>query len=151
MVTDLNPNAGSNPSNLTDVNGTLFFDAQAGSVCCALYKTDGTMVLIENPSLMPHASTVSHVEEPFVKARIVTPADYIGPIMSLGNEREVQPSAPLGADGAAGPVGRDLEGGAVRTQLRRPVADQLVQRLAPEVAPLLQSEVRVLERQLRQR
>jgi GTP-binding protein LepA len=57
------------------------------SVEYKVYLNDGTMVLIENPSLMPHASTVSHVEEPFVKARIVTPADYIGPIMSLGNER----------------------------------------------------------------
>ena len=57
------------------------------SVEYKVYLNDGSMVLIENPSLMPQASSVSHVEEPFVKARIVTPADYIGPIMSLGNER----------------------------------------------------------------
>jgi GTP-binding protein LepA len=36
---------------------------------------------------MPHGSEVDHVEEPFVKARIVAPADYIGPIMTLVNER----------------------------------------------------------------
>jgi len=57
------------------------------SVEYKVYLNDGSMVLIENPSLMPSASSVSHVEEPFVKARIVTPADYIGPIMSLANER----------------------------------------------------------------
>jgi GTP-binding protein LepA len=45
------------------------------------------MRLLENPSLMPHGSLVSHVEEPFVKARIVAPAEYIGPIMTLGTER----------------------------------------------------------------
>ena len=52
-----------------------------------VYMNDGSMMLLENPSLMPHGSTVSHVEEPFVKARIVAPAEYIGPIMTLGNER----------------------------------------------------------------
>jgi GTP-binding protein LepA len=52
-----------------------------------VYHNDGSMMLLENPSLMPHGSVVSHVEEPFVKARIVAPAEYIGPIMTLGNER----------------------------------------------------------------
>ena len=52
-----------------------------------VYMNDGSMVLLANPSLMPHGSVVSHVEEPYVKARIVAPADYIGPIMTLGNER----------------------------------------------------------------
>ncbi len=52
-----------------------------------VYMNDGTMMLLENPSLMPHGSVVSHVEEPYVKARIVAPAEYIGPIMTLGNER----------------------------------------------------------------
>src|SRR5256886_6815368 len=45
------------------------------------------MELVENPSLMPHGSTVDRVEEPFVKARIFVPADYIGGIMKLGQER----------------------------------------------------------------
>ncbi|HKG91183.1 MAG TPA: translation elongation factor 4 [Gemmatimonadaceae bacterium] len=51
------------------------------------WKTDGTMELIENPSLMPPAGEIQRVEEPFVKARIMAPAEYIGPIMSLGTER----------------------------------------------------------------
>ncbi len=50
-------------------------------------KTDGTMELVENPSLMPHGSAVDHIEEPYVKARIVAPAEYIGGIMKLGQER----------------------------------------------------------------
>ena len=52
-----------------------------------VYQGDGSMVLLENPSLMPPASTVQHIEEPYVKARIVAPAEFIGPIMTLGNER----------------------------------------------------------------
>src|SRR2546430_136151 len=52
-----------------------------------VYRTDGTMELVENPSLMPHGSTVDRVEEPFVKARIFVPADYIGGIMKLGPGR----------------------------------------------------------------
>jgi len=52
-----------------------------------VYRTDGTMELVENPSLMPHGSTVDRVEEPFVKARIFVPADYIGGVMNLGQER----------------------------------------------------------------
>jgi GTP-binding protein LepA len=52
-----------------------------------VYRNDGTMMLLENPSAMPHGSVVARVEEPYVKARIVAPADYIGPIMQLGTER----------------------------------------------------------------
>jgi len=52
-----------------------------------VYEEDGTMVLIENPSKMPAPGTYNRVEEPYVKARIMAPSDYIGPIMTLGNER----------------------------------------------------------------
>jgi GTP-binding protein LepA len=52
-----------------------------------VYRTDGTMELVENPSLLPHGSTVDRIEEPYVKARIFAPADYIGGIMKLGQER----------------------------------------------------------------
>ena len=52
-----------------------------------VHKTDGTMALVENPSLLPHGSTVDRIEEPYVKARIVAPAEYIGAIMRLGQER----------------------------------------------------------------
>ncbi len=52
-----------------------------------VHKTDGTMDVVENPSLMPHGSAVVRIEEPYVKARIVAPAEYIGAIMKLGQER----------------------------------------------------------------
>jgi GTP-binding protein LepA len=52
-----------------------------------VYRTDGTRELVENPSLMPHGSTVDRIEEPYVKARILAPADYIGAVMRLGQER----------------------------------------------------------------
>jgi GTP-binding protein LepA len=52
-----------------------------------VFKTDGVEVLVENPALMPPASVVDGIEEPFVKARIMVPTDYIGPVMTLGTER----------------------------------------------------------------
>ena len=52
-----------------------------------VHKTDGSMELVENPSKLPHGSTVDRIEEPYVKARIVAPTEYIGAIMKLGQER----------------------------------------------------------------
>ncbi len=57
------------------------------SVEYKVYRTDGSMELIENPSKMPSAVVIDYVEEPYVKARIMAPAEYIGPIMTLGTER----------------------------------------------------------------
>ena len=57
------------------------------SVEYRVYRTDGTMQLVENPSLMPPATLIHYVEEPYVKARIMAPADYIGGIMTLGTDR----------------------------------------------------------------
>ena len=57
------------------------------SVEYKVYKTDGTMVLVENPALMPNTAVIERIEEPYVKARIMAPSDYIGPIMALGTER----------------------------------------------------------------
>ncbi|MHB1071132.1 MAG: translation elongation factor 4 [Gemmatimonadaceae bacterium] len=52
-----------------------------------VFKTDGEEVLVENPALMPSAAVIDRVEEPFVRARIMAPAEYIGPIMTLGTDR----------------------------------------------------------------
>ena len=52
-----------------------------------VYQSDGTMRVIENPTAMPHGSTVERIEEPYVKTRITAPAEYIGAIMKLGQER----------------------------------------------------------------
>jgi len=52
-----------------------------------IHHTDGTMELLESPSKMPDPGTIDRIEEPYVKARIMVPAEYIGPIMTLGTER----------------------------------------------------------------
>jgi GTP-binding protein LepA len=57
------------------------------SVEYKVYKTDNTMELVENPALMPDRAVIERIEEPYVKARIMAPAEYIGPIMTLGTER----------------------------------------------------------------
>jgi GTP-binding protein LepA len=57
------------------------------SVEYKVYRTDGTMELVENPALMPNSAVIERIEEPYVKARIMAPSDYIGPIMTLGTER----------------------------------------------------------------
>jgi GTP-binding protein LepA len=51
------------------------------------HLTDGTTQTVENPSRLPHGSTLDRIEEPFVKARIIAPAEFIGAIMKLGQER----------------------------------------------------------------
>jgi GTP-binding protein LepA len=57
------------------------------SVEYRVHRTDGEMTLVENPALMPSAGEIASVEEPFVRARIMVPTEYIGPIMTLGTER----------------------------------------------------------------
>ncbi|HPF61170.1 MAG: translation elongation factor 4 [Gemmatimonadetes bacterium] len=52
-----------------------------------VYLTDGTMRAVENPSDLPDPATITRIEEPFVKARIMAPTEYIGGIMKLGQER----------------------------------------------------------------
>ncbi len=52
-----------------------------------VYMTDGTMQLVENPSSLPAPANIERIEEPYVKARIMAPKDYIGPLMTLGTER----------------------------------------------------------------
>jgi len=51
------------------------------------YKGEKKRVQVDNPSEMPDAGKVETVWEPYIKASIITPADYIGPIMSLCQER----------------------------------------------------------------
>ncbi|HEU4631874.1 MAG TPA: translation elongation factor 4 [Gemmatimonadaceae bacterium] len=57
------------------------------SVEYRVYRTDGELVLVENPAKMPPSAVVDRIEEPYVKARIMAPSEYIGPIMTLGTER----------------------------------------------------------------
>ena len=57
--------------------------ATAPSVVYHAYLTDGSVLSIDNPSLRPDVQKIDHIEEPFVRASIMTPNDYVGPIMEL--------------------------------------------------------------------
>jgi GTP-binding protein LepA len=52
-----------------------------------VYKTNGERVVIDNPALMPPAGEIDHIEEPYIRAQIITPSEYIGNIMKLGQDR----------------------------------------------------------------
>jgi GTP-binding protein LepA len=52
-----------------------------------VYKTDGELVLVDNPSQMPPVGNIDRVEEPYIKAQILTPTEYMGNIMKLASER----------------------------------------------------------------
>jgi GTP-binding protein LepA len=55
----------------------------APSVVYKVYLTDGTEVQVDNPSNMPDPQKIDHIEEPYVKATIMVPNDYVGPVMEL--------------------------------------------------------------------
>lgn len=52
-----------------------------------VYKTNGEVLIVDNPSLMPDPAKIEYIEEPYIKAQIITPTDYIGNIMKLANDR----------------------------------------------------------------
>ncbi|TLG71113.1 translation elongation factor 4 [Culicoidibacter larvae] len=57
--------------------------ATAPSVVYHVNLTDGQQMIVDNPSKMPDPQRIQTIEEPYVKATIMSPADYIGPIMEL--------------------------------------------------------------------
>ena len=57
--------------------------ATAPSVSYHVYLTDGSMIEIDNPSGLPSIQTIERIEEPFVKATIMAPTDYVGAVMDL--------------------------------------------------------------------
>ena len=57
------------------------------SVIYEVYKTDGTMVRVDNPHNYPDPAHIEHAEEPYVKVTIVTPPDYVGNIMPMCQDR----------------------------------------------------------------
>ena len=62
----------------------------APSVIYHVYCTDGTMVEVDNPSLMPDMTKVDHIEEPFVKTTIIIPKDMVGTVMEISQNRRGQ-------------------------------------------------------------
>ena len=59
----------------------------APSVIYKVYKTDGTMVEVDNPTNLPDVSEIDYMEEPVVNCTIMLPKDYVGNIMELCQDR----------------------------------------------------------------
>ena len=57
------------------------------SVIYHVYKTDGTMVAVDNPHNYPDPATIEHAEEPYVKVNIIAPNEYVGNIMPMCQDR----------------------------------------------------------------
>ena len=57
------------------------------SVIYKVVKTDGTEVMVQNPSNLPPLTEIDHIEEPIVKADIMLPKEYVGTIMDLCQQR----------------------------------------------------------------
>ncbi|MDR3215763.1 MAG: translation elongation factor 4 [Bacilli bacterium] len=57
--------------------------ATAPSVIYHVYLNDKSMIVIDNPTKLPNMQLVDHIEEPYVKATIMAPSEYVGPIMEL--------------------------------------------------------------------
>ena len=57
------------------------------SVIYHVYKTDGTMVKVDNPHNYPDPASIEHSEEPYVKVSIIAPNEYVGNIMPMCQNR----------------------------------------------------------------
>jgi GTP-binding protein LepA len=59
----------------------------APSVIYHVNKTDGTQVVVDNPAEFPEPVTIDSVEEPYVKAQIMVPNEYVGAVMELSQRK----------------------------------------------------------------
>jgi GTP-binding protein LepA len=64
--------------------------ATAPSVVYHIYKTNGAMQELHNPVDMPDGSVIEHIEEPWIKATIMVPDEYLGSVLQLCTERRGQ-------------------------------------------------------------
>jgi len=64
--------------------------ATAPSVVYRIYRTNGQVQELHNPADMPDGSVIDHIEEPWIKATIMVPDDYLGAVLQLCNERRGQ-------------------------------------------------------------
>jgi GTP-binding protein LepA len=61
--------------------------ATAPSVVYHVYLTDGTMVSVDNPSKLPDPQRIERIEEPYIKASIMSPKEYVGAIMDISQKK----------------------------------------------------------------
>ena len=59
----------------------------APTVIYHVYKTNGELVKVSNPSELPPATEIEHMEEPYVKATVIVPNDYVGAVMEISQEK----------------------------------------------------------------
>ncbi|MDD6255370.1 MAG: translation elongation factor 4 [Eubacteriales bacterium] len=59
----------------------------APSVIYKVVKTDGSIVMIQNPSNLPPLTEIDHIEEPIVKAEVIIPNEYVGAVMDMCQKR----------------------------------------------------------------
>ena len=59
----------------------------APSVVYDVHLKDGGLIKVDNPSQLPSASELDHIEEPYIRSRIFTPQEYVGNIIKLAQER----------------------------------------------------------------
>jgi GTP-binding protein LepA len=59
----------------------------APSVIYHVYKTNDEMIKIDNPSNLPPTTEIDHIDEPYVKATVIVPNDYVGAVMEISQEK----------------------------------------------------------------
>ncbi|MDR1007604.1 MAG: translation elongation factor 4 [Campylobacteraceae bacterium] len=65
--------------------------ATAPTVTYKVKKTDGNIISIQNPSELPPVNEISAIEEPYVKATVITPSEFLGNVITLiNNKRGIQ-------------------------------------------------------------
>ena len=64
--------------------------ATAPSVVYRVHRTDGTMMELHNPVDLPDPVYIAHIEEPWIRATIMVPDDYLGSVLTLCNDRRGQ-------------------------------------------------------------
>src|SRR5699024_10004885 len=62
----------------------------APSVVYEVEKTDGEVVIVDNPSFTPNPQIIQEVNEPYVQATIMVPNDYVGPVMEIAQKKRGQ-------------------------------------------------------------
>ena len=59
----------------------------APSVIYHVHKTNGEMLKVDNPSKLPPPTEIEFIEEPYVKATVIVPNDYVGAVMEISQEK----------------------------------------------------------------
>lgn len=64
--------------------------ATAPSVVYRVYLTDGSMIEVDNPTKLPKPQDIDHMEEPMIKATIMSPKEYVGAVMDVCQKKRGQ-------------------------------------------------------------